>query len=185
MKRHQKGATLLLTLIILAGLLLSMVALMRSSSTSTTISGNLAFKDAAMHEAFVGLNQALAAIKLCSVNCAFINTTQKTDAELLDNATWSSSNVQTLPASGSGYKIQYLVDRFSSTALTNVYSSEEVESFSLGFIAYDQSSMNNFSENGKNSILSTPSIFYRITVRVEGPNKTLYIAQGTTTIAVN
>lgn len=185
MRKNQKGAVLLFTLIVLTAALLSMVALMRSTGAGNLITGSLAFKDSAMHEAFVGLNQAMATIKTCGSSCTFISNTQMTDAQLLNKTTWASSQAQTVTSTVPGYKIQYIIDRLSNASLVNMHNSTDVKQNSLGFVAYDTSTMSNFSEAGMSSILSAASVFYRITARVEGPDKTLYIVQVTATIGVS
>lgn len=198
MKNHQKGASLLLTLIVLTAMLFSVIALMRSTSTAGSVSGNLAFKDAAMHEADVGFNQAIKAIRPCaatavqpcgkSTDATYVSTTQLSESDFLTTSSWSgnalASGVTAKTAvSDASYKVQYIVDRLS-TGLTNAQDSTDVKNHSLGIIASDSSASSDFSEPGNAyTLLSVPAVFYRITVRVTGLNNTLYTAQTTVTVA--
>ena len=198
MKNHQKGASLLLTLIVLTAMLFSVIALMRSTSTAGSVSGNLAFKDAAMHEADVGFNQAIKAIRPCaaiavqpcgkSTDATYVSATQLSESDFLTTSNWNgnalASGVTAKTAvSDASYKVQYIVDRLS-TGLTNAQDSTDVNNHSLGIIASDKSSSSDFSEPGTAyTLLSVPAVFYRITVRVTGLNNTLYTAQTTVTIA--
>lgn len=57
--RHQRGVTLIVTLIILAVMTLGAIALVRSIDTSNLISGNLAFRQSATLSAEVGVETAV------------------------------------------------------------------------------------------------------------------------------
>ena len=58
--RMQRGIALLISLIALAGLSIAAVTLLRSVTTGVQISGNLAFRNAAVHGADAAIEQARA-----------------------------------------------------------------------------------------------------------------------------
>jgi len=195
---HEKGQTLLLTLIVLTAMLFSTIALMRSTGVAGLVSGNLAFKDAAMHAADIGFSQAIRAIKPCgspaalpcgkATDSSYVSSVQLTESDFLATSTWNGnalpSGVKAKTAvADAGYKVQYIIDRLSS-GLTNVQDSTDVQKHSLGILAKDSSYSADYAESGiSNTLLSVPAVFYRITVRVQGLNNTLYTAQTTATVA--
>jgi type IV pilus assembly protein PilX len=197
-KNHEKGETLLLTLIVLTAMLFSTIALMRSTGVAGLVSGNLAFKDAAMHAADIGFSQAIKAIKPCgstivhpcgkATDSSYVSTTQLTESDFLTTSNWDGnalpSGVKAQTAVfDADYKVQYIIDRLS-TGLSNIQDSTDVRKHSLGILAKDSSYSADYSESGlANTLLSVPAVFYRITVRVQGLNNTLYTAQTTATVA--
>jgi type IV pilus assembly protein PilX len=195
---HERGATLLLTLIVLTAMLFSTIALMRSTKVASLVSGNLAFKDAAMHAADIGFNQAIKAIKPCAIvavapcgkaaDSNFVSSIQLAESDFITSSNWSGNALPSgvkaqIAVSDADYKVQYIIDRLSS-GLTNVQDSTDVRMHSLGILAKDSSYSADYAESGiANTLLSVPAVFYRITVRVQGLNNTLYTAQTTATVA--
>lgn len=196
---NQKGASLLLTLIVLAAFLVSTVALMKTTSTSAIVSGNIAFKEAATHAADVGIAEAIRTIRPCGTpavnpcgkanDATYVIQSMQPTSYFLTKSNWSLATAKTanLGAAGAnpGYTVQYIVDRMS-TGLTNPQDSEDVRLHSLGIIAKDSSPSNDYSEQGTaNTLLSVPAVYYRITVRVTGASNTEYISQAAVTVATN
>lgn len=197
-KHYAKGETLLLTLIVLTAMLFSTIALMRSTGVASLVAGNLAFKDAAMHAADIGFNQAIKAIKPCgspavapcgkATDSSYVSSIQLSESDFLSSSNWDgkalTSGVKAQTAVvDAGYKVQYMIDRLS-TGLVNVEDSTDVRQHSLGILAKDASYSADYVESGiSNTLLSVPAVFYRITVRVQTSNNTLYTAQTTATVA--
>jgi len=94
---HEKGQTLLLTLIVVTTMLFSSIALMRSTGVAGLISGNLAFKAAAMQAADIGFSQAIKAIKPCgspavlscgkATDSSYVSSVQLTESDFLATST--------------------------------------------------------------------------------------------------
>jgi len=79
--------------------------------------------------------------------------------------------------------VQYILDRLSS-GLTNVQDSTDVQKHSLGILAKDSGDSADYAKSGiSDTLLSVAALFYRITVRVQDLNNTLYTAQTTATVA--
>jgi Tfp pilus assembly protein PilX len=197
-KNYQRGETLLLTLIVLTAMLFSTIALMRSTGVAGLVSGNLAFKDAAMHAADIGFSQAIKAVKPCGSpaippcgkanDSSYVSSIQLSESDFLSSSSWNGSALASgvkaqTAVSDAAYKVQYIIDRLSA-GLSNVQDSTDVQKHSLGILAKDSSYSADYSESGiNNTLLSVPAVFYRITVRVQGLNNTLYTAQTTATVA--
>lgn len=191
MKRNQQGSILIFSLIVLTTLLFSMASLMHSTSTATIVTGNLKFKQASMKEADIGLYQAVKSLAVCGIepcnkieDSGYIYFQQLDDSVLLNKLTWSSGNkyVHTVSDVTSSYKVQYIIDRLSDSQLqTNINDHKKVQAHSYGLIIKDTQGSSDAS-SGSNVIIM-PAVFYRITIRVEGPSSSLYIAQATVTIS--
>ena len=61
-KRTQKGAALIIVLVMLTVLLFGALSMARLNETSTLIAGNVAFKDSAMQASEVGISEAFASM---------------------------------------------------------------------------------------------------------------------------
>jgi type IV pilus assembly protein PilX len=194
--KKQRGSSLLLTLLVLVAMLISVVALMKSTSTSSMVSGNLAFRDAAMHAADYGLAAAIRTVNPCgspavqpcgkAADAAYVLDSMQPVSYFFDNNNWSLATARTVNTVPTGtdpvYEVKYIVDRLSSGAF-NMQNSAEVKQHSLGILATDTSPSNDLSEPGlSNTLLSVPAVFYRITVRVTGPSNTDYMSQTSLTV---
>jgi|ERR1035437_2385054 Tfp pilus assembly protein PilX len=63
MKNKQKGSSLLFTLIVLVAMLFGTIALFRSTTNSTVVAGNLAFKEATVNASDIAVKKAFAQLK--------------------------------------------------------------------------------------------------------------------------
>jgi Tfp pilus assembly protein PilX len=197
--KKQRGSSLLLTLLVLIAMLISVVALMKSTSTASMVSGNLAFRDASMHAADFGLAAAIRAVNPCgslvsttSAPCGkapdvnFVIDNMQPVSYFFNKGNWNLITAHQVDMGLAGanptYEVKYIVDRLSSGTF-NMQSSAEVKQHSLGVLASDTSPSNDYSEIGvSNTLLSVPAVFYRITVRVTGPSNTEYMSQTSLTV---
>lgn len=62
-KQSQQGASLLIVLVILMVLLLGALSMARLTETSTSISGNIAFKDSSIQASEIGVSEAFARLR--------------------------------------------------------------------------------------------------------------------------
>jgi type IV pilus assembly protein PilX len=166
----QRGAILLITLVSLAILMLSTMALIRSFDTSLSMAGNLAFKRDLSNQAERGMAEAIALVKggtLDSANVADSNysaTYLDSDAHGLPT-TLIASDPSTSDISGlpSGVYVHYVIDRQCNAAGT-------VE------VSRDCSFVNIGTDSDP-----TYEPVYRISVRATGPRNSQVYLQSTVT----
>jgi type IV pilus assembly protein PilX len=161
--RHERGGVLIAVLILLGVLLVSAAALVRSSMTTTAISGNVAVKQAATQAADVGIVSAqnyLSALATPEVTVAnvYYATQLGSDTYGLPVLNWTGIPVVSTP---NGFKIQYVLERLCTAPLP-------VADFltQCATATSEQSGSNNV---GAPRYAGAIAIYYRATVRVTGP----------------
>ena len=190
-----RGAVLFIALIVLVAMTLAGIAIMRSVDTATLIAGNLAFKQGTVQSSDNGVEQAfqwlLANRPALSVNnlpqgytSGYANPVWST------SATWTNSVIVGTDAAGNtiSYQIHRMCNCADTTyngvctatgqsnqcALDNPSGTgappppTEGESFSVGAPGY----------------LQDPRVYYRITVRTQGPRSTVSYIQAMVAIAL-
>lgn len=174
--KHQKGAVLLITLVMLALLLLSTGALIRSFQTSVSMAGNLAFKRDLTNQAERGIVQAVSLIKAGTLTTADLASSNYSASALPSNASGvplallndtsfaSKFKGADIEDKDLNIKIRYLIDRQCSTAGDVVITAS--------CASIDVSS--NREEPSHQAI-------YRISVRATGPLDSQVFLQSTVT----
>lgn len=121
MRSHQGGASLLIALVMLAGLVFAALSLARMTETSTLVSGNLSYKSAALQASEVGLSEAYATLQAMSTsedaNQAgwYYASVQPTDAAGLPSGVdWSAV---TKKVTVGQYEARYVVERLCTGAM--------------------------------------------------------------------
>jgi Tfp pilus assembly protein PilX len=185
--QRQSGVVLVIALIVLVALTLSGVALVRSTDTGTMISGNMAFRQAAVHAVDTGVESAFVAISAAGGFAASPATSTVTaagrysstilpdaaPADGLPDVDWSA-----VPGVAvSGNTVRWVVERLCST---NAATPAEIER-RCTVIPTGQ-----FYQSYKMGVI-TPSanalaVAYRVTVRVEGPRNTVVFSQSVITL---
>lgn len=184
----QRGAVLLISLIMLVLLTLAGIGLMRSVSISNVVAGNLAFQQAATHSADAGVETAVTFLEASSgagTNTLHSNILNGTGvryvAERQDpasGATWDtfwttlSSNgaVNTLPADAAGNTVSYVIHRLCNATGAPAYPGCSYSP--------DRTNVNGNSQGaGVIQLQTTRQVYYRITARVTGPRNTLSFVQ--------
>jgi Tfp pilus assembly protein PilX len=170
MKQSQRGASLIVVLVLLSVLLLGVVSLARMSDASTLMAGNIASKGKAMAASEVGLAEAAAALSALTTpdvaDATWYSPTKLVDdtVGLPTGINWSTIKSSTV----GGYTVRYFVERMCSvspvTALNTQCSVKK---------AYVEGS----SKAGGEALESTPAIEYRATVSVAGPKDTATFVQ--------
>lgn len=119
--RKQRGASLLVVLVMLAGLIFAALALARVTETSTLVSGNMSYKAAALQASEVGLSEAYATLQAMATsedtNQAgwYFATMQPADASGLPSTIdWDTV---TKKVSVGPYEARYVIERLCSGAL--------------------------------------------------------------------
>ncbi|MFZ2972847.1 MAG: hypothetical protein WA049_09415 [Ferribacterium limneticum] len=169
-RNTQQGAILLITLVSLALLMLSTMALIRSFDTSLSMAGNLAFKRDLSNQAERGMAKAIALVKggtlgtasLAGSNysAAYLNSNAHGLPLALINSPTSSADIDDTTAQ---IKVLYVIDRQCN---------------SVGIV--DVSKDCSFVNIGNDSDPTFQPV-YRISVRASGPRDTQVYLQSTVT----
>lgn len=177
----QRGAALFIALIALVSMTLAGIALVRSVDTSNLIAGNLAFRQAALHASDVGVEKAFDALGTivttsldanypggCSAGaCNYYPVLQATDANGVPTViSWSS-----VPATAvnTDYNVKYVIDRLCSgpAPVTDI----------TGKCYADTQTGGGTKKSGGVVFSGAQTVYYRVTVRVEGPRNTTSMVQ--------
>lgn len=190
-RRVQQGVVLVMTLIVLVALTLAGLALMRSVDTSSLIAGNLAFKQSATLSADAGveaamqwlglnvdnLNNDIAASGYYATSQDALDLTGNSTPAANDNLNWSNrSAVARLDKDPVDNRVSYVIHRMcqaagSINAQTCATESMTMDGKSRGssrqMLTYQPGSWDDAANR----------VYYRITVRVEGPRSNVSYVQ--------
>ena len=162
MMRTQSGNSLIIVVILLVILMISAIALVRSSQTVGAIAGNVAFKQAATEAADTGLaaaGQWLTALTNAdsAVTGVYYATRQNVDAYGLPTINWTSVPTATV----STFRVQYVLERMCQgpTPVANV----------LTQCLTTENRQEGSKKVGSPAYSGTTAVYYRVTVRVQGP----------------
>lgn len=177
--RNQQGVVLFIALIVLVTMTLAGLALIRSVDTSNVIAGNLAFRQGAVQASDAGVEAVVAALP------GIIAASQSTNIPNKYYATMQTLDVKGIPSGinwdnapsmavtdpvggGNLYKAYYVIERMCSVAnVTNI------EKECVSTIPEDNSSH----KKGAPKFNSTSGMYYRVTLRVNGPRNTVSYVQ--------
>jgi type IV pilus assembly protein PilX len=188
----QRGVVLMIALIVLVAMTLAGIALVRSIDTNSLIAGNIAFREASIHTADLGIETAftrLATITTgsvevntpagCTTNCEYypimrqVDATGNVTASVYGTAvptsfTWASAQAVTANVP-TGYSAWYVIDRLCTGALpvTNMQAQ----------CTYEGALGGGSGKIGSTPITGVSLVYYRVTVRVVGPHNTQLFTQ--------
>lgn len=169
LRRQQRGAALIIALVVMALMALGMLSFSRSADTANLIAGNTAFRQAATQAAEIGIAAAadfvdgLGAPDTTVAN-AYYATRLPRDSNELPPIDWNSVAGQQVGA----YRIQQIVERMCDT--TPVV---DPVTQCAGRTAPSQGSQ----KAGAPVLQGQPSIYYQVTVRVTGPRNAESLVQ--------
>jgi type IV pilus assembly protein PilX len=178
LKQKQRGVALFIALIALVSMTIAGIALVRSVDTSNLIAGNLAFRQAALHVSDVGVENAFNALGTIALEanwpggctpgaCNYYPTMQATDTKGVPTAiVWA--NVPSTTVNGS-YNVKYVIDRLCSgpTPVTDIAGK-----------CYADAVVGGGTKKAGGIVFSgAQAVYYRVTVRVEGPRNTTSMIQ--------
>lgn len=190
--QRQRGAVLIVALIVLVAMTMAGIAMIRSVDTSTLVASNLIFKQSAtlsgdkgIETAITWLNANGASLESDSPTNGYYATSQNSlditgnkTTTTADNLDWTSaSKVKILAIDAtSGNTVAYVIHRMCDTtgALNGATCSTE-QSMQAGSSMGANRQMTNY-QKGKWSSVANRG-FYRITVRVTGPKKSFSFVQ--------
>lgn len=189
-RKPQSGVVLIISLIVLVAMTLAALALIRSADTGNLIAGNMAFQQAATHSAEVGIESAVTWLDAASeatlesdnpTNGYVANGSDSSHAPgAADSYSWdqfwagnikdSARVVTATEADQAGNTVSYIIDRLCNAvgakSRTNCVLSPETR---VG--------VGNSAGVGSSQFNAPISVYYRITVRVEGPRNTVSYVQ--------
>ena len=184
-----RGAVLFIALIVLVAMTLAGIAIMRSVDTATLIAGNLAFKQGTVQSSDNGVEVAYQWLLTNRAALSLSNAGQGYNSAIA-SPTWTNpaawASAVTVGTDAAGNTISYQVHRMCNIpdliysganqqcALDNPAGAAaplapgEGESFVVGAPGY----------------LQDPKVYYRITVRSQGPRSTVSFIQAMVAIAL-
>jgi Tfp pilus assembly protein PilX len=172
---RQKGLTLIVVLVLLLVVLLGGLSMARMGDVGTLVSGNIAFKERAVHASDVGVNTAFTALlALANENADqgkwYAASVMASDADGLPNVNWDQLPLVQV-GSNQEFQVRYFVDRqCREPPVTDAMRQCLVkQSASNGSI-----SANN---DGTEALNPAAGLHFRITVRVTGPGGTTTFVQ--------
>lgn len=206
---HQEGVVLFIALVVLVAMTMSGLALMRSTDTANVIAGNVAFKQAALQEADVGIEAAFLALSdplavgyIPNKNAtatpryyalmetpatnlrssgmpASVHEMKADDAVDADADLYATANDGVGP---SGNRVRYVIERLCGPVPATGEPPATPDEVLSNCLVYTPASVSNSSQNSgriKLNPISLTTVYYRVTVRVDGPRNTLSITQAT------
>ena len=182
----QRGAVLLISLIMLVLLTLAGIGLLRSVSISNVVAGNLAFQQAATHSADAGVEAAVAFLEANRVGTTLHSDIVSGSSvryvsqrqEPATNGGWDSfwnttlagsGAVNTLATDAAGNTVSYVIHRLCNSTGMPAYPGCSY--------APDRTSADGNSRSVAPVLQGERQIYYRITARVTGPRNTLSYVQ--------
>jgi len=181
----QRGVVLFVSLIVLVAMSLAGIAIIRSVDTGNIISGNLAFKSSITSAADLGVENALTWLKTTGAN---LQNDSPTDGYF---ANWGSSSGDFDPTGVTGTPHNWTDNAVSSTDSTfNTVRYVVHRMCSVSGIAANSSQCTMTTGGGDTATSSFGSIdysrtkfgsgttaYYRITVRIDGPRRSVGYVQ--------
>jgi Tfp pilus assembly protein PilX len=187
----QRGVVLFIALIVMVAMALAGLALVRAVDTNVIVAGNIGFKQGATVAGDQGLEAGRAWLltnastlsndQLVANTSAYYSNWQYT-ADLTGNDPaktdfdWNNNSVEVTPNDGAGNRVRYVIHRLCATSNTTSSSTTCVKVSSTGGAAAPSGEYGGrFGYQGGGSSafnLTKTNVYYRITVRIDGPRKT-------------
>lgn len=190
-----RGAVLFIALIVLVAMTLAGIAIMRSVDTATLIAGNLAFKQGTVQASDNGVEVAY---QWLITHRAALNNSDTTTGYNSANAnpvwtnaaTWNNSI--NLGVDAAGNTISYLIHRmcncvdvpYNGTCLVTGISNQCALDNPAVAVAPPPPTEGESYTVGAPGYLQDPKVYYRITVRSQGPRSTVSYIQAMVAIAL-
>jgi Tfp pilus assembly protein PilX len=191
-----RGAVLFIALIVLVAMTLAGIAIMRSVDTATLIAGNLAFKQGTVQSADNGIEQAYQWLLANRPSLALSNLPQGYSSGYANPvwttaATWASS--VTVGTDAAGNTISYQIHRMCNCADTPYNGTSGTCPAPGNQCALDNpagtgtppppAAGDSFTVGAPGYLLD-PRVYYRITVRTQGPRNTVSYVQAMVAVSL-
>jgi len=193
-RNRQSGAVLFIALIVLVAMTLAGIAIMRSVDTATLIAGNLAFKQATIQSSDNGLEQAYQwllanrpALNMTNPGTGYFSSRPGAEPVWNDPATWASA--VTVGTDAAGNTTSYLIHRMCTcpdTTYNGTCAGGAAQQCALDIPATSAPppAAGDSFVVGAPGYLADPMVFYRITVRTQGPRNTATYVQSMVAVAL-
>ncbi|GAB3495606.1 hypothetical protein GCM10027399_17880 [Curvibacter fontanus] len=188
--RTQSGVVLVIMLIVLVAMTMAAISMVRSVDTTNLIAGNLSFQQAATHSGDTGIELASTWLTANAVGTTLEidDSTNGYAAGGLNVApnltanppqTWNDYWVNTLAVravkatqvDAAGNTVSYVIDRMCANAGSVTSGASCVGSPTV------KAASGNSEEAGDKQLNASSGVYYRITVRVDGPRNTVSYVQ--------
>ena len=190
-----RGAVRFIALIVLVAMTLAGIAIMRSVDTATLIAGNLAFKQGTVQSSDNGIEQAFQWLLANRPSLSVNNLPQGYNSGYANPvwttaATWTNS--VTVGTDAAGNTITYQIHRMCNCADTTyngvcaatAQSNQCAMDNPTGTGAPPPPAQGESFTVGAPGYLQDPRVYYRITVRTQGPRSTVSYIQAMVAIAL-
>ena len=190
-----RGAVLFIALIVLVAMSLAGIAIMRSVDTATLIAGNLAFKQGTMQSSDNGIEQAYQWL-LANRPALWANNTGQGYNSGYANPVWTSgaawATAVTVGTDAAGNTISYQIHRMCNCADTPYNAicgaTGQANQCALdnptGTGAPPPPAAGDSFTVGAPGYLQDPRVYYRVTVRTQGPRSTVSYIQAMVAVAL-
>ncbi len=180
-RQSQQGLILFIALIVLVALTLSGLSLMRSSGTGLLIAGNLSFRQSSVSIADNGtevargwlLNTPLITLDSDDNTNGYYATQGNAAGFDYVNHNWSSNSKTVSPAPDAATTVRWVMHRLCSNTGSPVGSGQSCVFLETSTNAGSSKSV----LSGSQRALSSQSVLYRVTTRVEGPRNSIAYTQ--------
>jgi type IV pilus assembly protein PilX len=191
---RQRGAVLFIALIVLVAMTLAGIAIMRSVDTATLIAGNLAFKQATIQSSDNGVEQAYqwmlanrATLANTNLGTGYFSSRPGAEPDWNDPLTWA--NAVSVGTDAAGNTTSYLIHRlcncpdtiYNGTCATG--NAQQCALTTASNVAPPPAEGDSFAV-GAPGYLEDPKVYYRITVRTQGPRNTTSYVQSMVAVAL-
>ena len=195
-RSRARGAVLFIALIVLVAMTLAGIAIMRSVDTATLIAGNLAFKQGTVQSADNGIEQGYQWLLANRPTLSLDNAAQGYNSGY-STPVWTNAaswvNSVTVGTDAAGNTISYQIHRMCNCADTT-YNGTSASCPAPG----NQCALDNPAGTGTPpppsagesftvgapGYLQDPRVYYRITVRAQGPRNTVSYVQAMVAVAL-
>ena len=189
-----RGAVLFIALIVLVAMTLAGIAIMRSVDTATLIAGNLAFKQGTMQSSDNGIEQAYQWLLANRPTLSLDNAGQGYNSGYV-NPVWTTAgtwtNSVTVGTDAAGNTITYQIHRMCNCPNTSyngvcpsLLSNQCALDNPLGTGTPPPPAAGESFTVGAPGYLQDPRLYYRITVRTQGPRSTVSYVQAMVAIGL-
>lgn len=186
-RTRERGVVLAIALVVLVAMTLAALAMMRSVDTNNLIAGNLAFQQSATHSGDAGVEAAITWLE--SVNgTTTLNNNDTTNAYIANGSTAANSPIagqswddywnaalgsrqKTLAEDSAHNTVSYVIDRMCNNVGGKTSGAACIASPVV------TAATGNSEESGEVQLTATSVVYYRITVRVQGPRNTVSYIQ--------
>jgi len=193
--RKQRGVVLFIALIVLVAMTLAGVAMVRSMDATLGIAGNMAFKQASIQSSDLGTksaydwlsaNSAGTILKDSNTASGYLSSRPAVEPNWYDEASWGSAVTLNGGApDAAGNVVRYVIHRMCTEPDTAYNGSNAgVANQCALFYPVTGASTGGSMAVGSTQFEGIPQLFYRVTIRVDGPRNTISITQVSVLIQV-